>query len=180
MNQSVNLYRCVEFPYRWEKIGEFLKGRKLVDSIVWEKEDDKVSILASVYDPGDTFYTRFYRYELYKKEGGIDVRDGGNGSDSYTLRSRMAGPVIGVKEPLVPLQRSTSGIYGYSVQFCEKGEKLPDKQIKELLPASFNGAEHHNGIGRKLLGVHTYSQSSRFEVIDIQYLVYNKNKWRKK
>ncbi len=180
MNQSVNLYRCVEFPYRWEKIGEFLKGRKLVDSIVWEKEDDKVSILASEYDPGDVFYTRFYRYELYKKEGGIGVCDGEKGSDPYTLRSRMAGPVIGEKEPLVPLQRSTSGIYGYSVQFCKKGEKLPDKQIKELLPASFNGAEHHNGIGRKLLGVHTYSQSSRFEVIDIQYLVYNKNKWRKK
>ncbi len=179
MNKSVNLYRCVDFPYQWDKVGEFLKGRKLVDSIVWSKEEDKVSILASEYDPNDVFYTRYYKYELCKKNGHIDVCDKGKVSDFYTLMSRMAGPAIKEKVPLVPIQRSTSGIYGYSVQFCEKGKYLPDKQIKELLPADFNVMRHNNGIGRKLIGVHTYSQSSHFEVIDIQYLIYNKNKWRK-
>lgn len=180
MNQSVNLYRCVEFPYQWKKIGEFLKGRRLVDSIVWDKEDDRVVILASEYNPDDDFYTMYYKYELFKEEGQIKVRDRGKVSDSYTLMSRMAGPVIVEKVDLVPVQRSTLGIYGYSVQFCERGEEFPDKQIKELLPADFNAARHDNGMERKLIGVHTYSQSSHFEVIDIQYLVYNRNKWRRK
>lgn len=180
MNQSVNLYRCVEFPYQWKKIGEFLKGRRLVDSIVWDKEDDRVVILASEYNPDDDFYTMYYKYELFKEEGQIKVRDRGKVSDSYTLMSRMAGPVIAEKVDLVPVQRSTLGIYGYSVQFCERGEEFPDKRIKELLPADFNAARHDNGMERKLIGAHTYSQSSHFEVIDIQYLVYNRNKWRRK
>lgn len=45
--------------------------------------------------------------------------------------------------------------------------------IKELLPSDFAN------MGHKLLGVHTYSISSHYEMVDIQYLVYNKDKWRK-
>lgn len=180
MNQTVNLYRCIEFPYRWEKSGEFLEGWRLVDSVVWNMDGDRVKILASEYDQEDDFYTRYHGYELYREDGHINAVDLGRVSDNYTLESRMAGPIIEGKKPLVPVQRSTSGIYGYSVQFCEKDVKVPGRQIKELLPAGFNSARHDNGIGHKLLGVHTYSHSSHYEVIDIQYLVYNKNKWRKR
>lgn len=180
MNQSVNLYHCVEFPCHWEKVGEFLKGWRLVDSVVWNKDENRVRILASEYDPKDDFYTRYHAYELCQKDGHINVGDLGRESDIYTLKSRMAGPVIKGKMSLAPIQRSTSGIYGYSVQFCAKEEKVPGKEIKELLPADFNAARHNNGLERKLLGVHTYSQSSHYEVIDIQYLVYNKDKWRKR
>lgn len=180
MNQSVNVYHCVEFPGRWEKVGEFLKGCRLVDSVVWNKDENMIRLLASEYNPEDDFYTRYHGYELHEKEGHINVSDLGTESDVYTLKSRMAGPVIGEKMPLVPIQRSTSGIYGYSVQFCAKEEKVPGKQIKELLPADLNAMRGHNGIGQKLLGVHTYSQSTHYEVIDIQYLVYNKDKWRKR
>lgn len=180
MSRSVNLYRCVEFPHRWEKVLEFLKGQRLVDSVVWNKDENRVRILASEYNPEDDFYTRYHEYELYYKEGIIDAIDLGRMSDTYTLKSRMAGPVIEGKTPLVPIQRSTSGIYGYSVQFCAKEENVPGKLSGELLPEDFNEIRHKNGIGSKLLGVHTYSQSSHYEMIDIQYLVYNKNKWRRR
>lgn len=171
-NCSVNLYRCVSFPEKWEKAGEYLKGRKLVDSVVWDKGEDRICFLASEYNPEDDFYTRFYRYELLRKGNAVEVRDLGRVSSEYTLSSRMAGPVT--EEQMAPVQRSTSGVYGYSVQFCKKDEEIPGQQVKELLPAEF---EH---MGHKLLGVHTYSQSSHYEMIDIQYLVYNKNKWKKR
>lgn len=173
MNQSVNLYRCTEFPYQWEKAGEFMKGWRLVDSVVWSDEESRVQLLASEYDPEDDFYTRYHAYELHRSGDQIEAADLGRISDSYTLMSRMAGPVIEGDAPLVPIQRSTSGVYGYSVQFCRKEEKAPGGCVKELLPADFRK------MGHKLLGVHTYSRSSHYEMIDIQYLVYNRNKWRK-
>ncbi len=173
MNQSINLYRCTEFPYQWEKAGEFMKGWHLVDSVVWSKDENRVQILASEYDPENDFYTRYHAYELHRRGDQIENADLGRISDSYTLMSRMAGPVIEEDIPLAPIQRSTSGIYGYSVQFRKKDKKVPGEQIKELLPTDF-----HN-MGHKLLGVHTYSQSTHYEMIDIQYLVYNRNKWRK-
>lgn len=173
MNQSINLYRCVEFPYQWEKAGEFMKGWRLVDSVVWNKDKNRIQFLASEYDPEDIFYTRYHAYELQRKGDQIEDSDLGRISTSYTLMSRMAGPIIEEDIPLAPIQRSTSGIYGYSVQFCKKDERVPGGQIKELLPTDFCN------MGHKLLGVHTYSQSSHYEMIDIQYLVYNRNKWRK-
>ncbi len=173
MNQTVNLYRCINFPYQWEKAGEFMKGLRLVDSVVWSREENRIQLLASEYNSEDDFYTRYHAYELYRTGESIAANDLGRVSDTYTLMSRMAGPVIEENQELAPVQRSTSGIYGYSVQFCQKGRRAPECCIKELLPADFQG------MGHKLLGVHTYSQSSHYEMIDIQYLVYNRNKWRK-
>lgn len=173
MNKSINLYRCVEFPYQWEKVGEFMKGWRLVDGIVWDKDENRVQILASEYNPEDDFYTRYHMYELRRSGEYIEAGDLFGISDTYTLMSRMAGTVIEEEIPLVPIQRSTCGIYGYSIQFCKKGGNAPAEQVRELLPTDFSSMNH------KLLGVHTYSQSSHYEIIDIQYLVYNKNKWRK-
>ncbi len=173
MNQSINLYRCIEFPYQWQKAGEFMEGWRLVDSVVWNKDENRVQLLASEYNPEDNFYTRYHAYELHRSGEQIEAIDLGRMSNSYTLMSRMAGPVIEEAVSLAPVQRSTSGVYGYSVQFCKKGEKIPEECVKELLPSDFCN------MGHKLLGVHTYSQSTHYEVIDIQYLVYNKNKWRK-
>ena len=173
MDQSVHLYRCIEFPYIWENIGKYMNGWRLVDSVVWNQDDEKVQFLASEYNPTDDFYTRYHAYELRKTGDHIDFSDLGRVSDKYTLASRMAGPIIEEDMLIAIAQRSTPGVYGYSVQFCEKNEKTPGKIIKELYPFEF---AH---MGHKLLGVHTYSQSSHYEMLDIQYLVYNRDKWRK-
>lgn len=173
MDQSVHLYQCLKFPYIWEEVGNFMKGWRLVDSVVWKKDCDKVQLLASEYNPTDDFYTRYHAYEIYRDGNQIVCRDLGRISDEYTLRSRMAGYVIDSEVPLAIVQRCTSGIYGYSIQFCEQNAQVPGRIVKELLPTDFKN------MGHKLLGVHTYSNSSHYEMLDIQYLVYNRNKWRK-
>ena len=141
--------------------------------MLWSQNDGNMQFLASEYDPKDDFYTRYHAYELQRADGQIKCRDLGRISDKYTLRSRMAGPVIEDKVPLAIVQRSTPGIYGYSIQFCKKEEYLPGRIVKEILPSDLIG------MGHKLLGVHTYSRSSHYEMLDIQYLIYNKDKWRK-
>lgn len=173
MDKAVNLYHCKEFPYMWEKVERGMKGWHLVDSVVWNREGDKIQFLASEYDPIDDFYTRYHAYELCKSGEIFEFNDIGRVSDEYTLCSRMAGPLIKAAVPLTIVQRSTPGIYGYSLQFRKKEENLPGEIIREIFPNEFKQ------MGQKLLGVHTYSQSSHYEVMDIQYLVYNKNKWRK-
>ena len=182
MSGQLNLYRSTQIPYGWEKAGEFLQGVKLVDSIILEQDENKILFLASEYKKDDDFYTRFHEYEMEKADGTIFCRDMGRKNEDYALNARTAGPMIEDKGRLIPLQRSTSGIYGYSVQFTRyEGKltgkfhgKLLGKIEKELLP------ENIRIKGRKLIGVHTYSQSDHYEMIDIQYLVFNKNKWRRK
>ena len=172
MNNSLVLYRCTSFPDKWERVAELLQGHKIVDSVPIKIEDNKVSFLASEYEPQDPKLTRFCRFDLVKDSAGISAVWHGMDRDEYTYDSRTAGEVI--ENRIIPLQRSTPGIYGYSIKFHSFKDSKIQKLHREILPSDL----HIAGKRRKLLGTHTYSHSSDFEVIDVEYLVFNKDKWK--
>ena len=98
----------------------------------------------------------------------------GSNKDGYTYDSRTAGGVI--ENSIIPLQRSTPGIYGYSIKFHSFKDAEIGKLRHEILPSTLHIAGNH----KKLIGTHTYSQSSDFEVIDVEYLEFDRNKWIKR
>lgn len=198
MNDAVNLYRCIEFPYKWAHAARLLEGTKLVDSVVTGITSERVDLIASEYLPEDDFYTRFRRYAIRKNsEGQIEAVDIGIVAEKYTLQSRMAGypmtedgrhiPDMGeytvdgkaatppekTGSTVYPVQRSTSGVYGYSVMFMED-DPCNGRTLRELLPDSVrdDGIRMYDVKGKipRLIGVHTYSRTEHVEVIDIQYL----------
>ena len=166
MDKAVNLYRCVEFPYKWEHTARFLEGSRLVDTVITDKTDDKISCLTSEYLPENDFYTRFRRFELIRDtDGSFRAEDLGLIKEEYSLQSRMAGyPYIKNGHMVYPIQRSTSGVYGYSVIFMAEDPE-DGERILELLPGDIK-----LDTKRKLIGVHTYSGTDMYEVIDVQYL----------
>ncbi|SCY07673.1 hypothetical protein SAMN02910292_00796 [Lachnospiraceae bacterium XBB2008] len=180
MDNAINLYRCAAFPDKWEKCGRFLDGMKLVDTVVLEKtgaadaSGECLTFLASEYNPENDFYTRFRKFTLKKTQnspegtsgeahatGAIEATDLGLVSAEYTLQSRMAGYPL--SDNIFPVQRSTSGVYGYSVMFRSGAPDGPE--VREMLPHKVN-----TDCRRRLIGVHTYSLSEKYEVIDVQYL----------
>lgn len=178
MSEGINLYKCEDYPYRWIPIGRFLEGHRLVDSVVLDISSDRVELLASEYKEGDDFYTRFCRYELVKEDDnkpvcGLTMNFLGLESETYNLESRMAGPLFKDQsnELIMPRQRSTSGIYGYSVKFSSKQDLNDFEEVgPRMIKLKYREHDSKKTLGR-LIGVHTYSRSSRYEVIDIQYLV---------
>lgn len=174
MNDSLVLYRCTSFPEKWEKVAELLKGHKIVDSVLIKMEGNKASFLASEYNPEDPKLTRFCRYDLIKEEDAVSAVWYGPDREQYTYDSRTAGGII--EGCIIPLQRSTPGIYGYSLKFHNfKNSKIRTKRC-EILPSDLRIVGRY----KKLIGVHTYSQSSDYEVIDVEYLVFVKDKWIKR
>lgn len=174
MNESLVLYRCTSFPEKWEKAAELLQGHKIVDSVLIKMKDNKASFIASEYNPEDPKMTRFCRFDLIKEAGTVTAVWHGTDQDNYTYDSRTAGGVI--ENSIIPLQRSTPGIYGYSIKFHDFKESEVLGLSREILPSGI----HIEGRHKKLIGTHTYSQSSDFEVIDVEYLVFDRNKWRKR
>ena len=199
MDNAINLYRCTSFPDKWEKCGRFLDGMKLVDTVVFDESDDEITFLSSEYLPENDFYTRFRKFKLKKtvadgstadasttdskpEAEAIEATDLGLISEQYTLQSRMAGYPLTAEQAVTiddnsgnrtdgdtrrmiyPVQRSTSGVYGYSVMFLE-GDADSGAVKSEMLPNKVN-----TDCKRRLIGVHTYSRSDKFEVIDVQYL----------
>lgn len=172
MNDSLVLYQCVSFPEKWEKAAELLQGHKIVDSVLIKAEENRASFLASEYDPEDPKMTRFCRFDLVKEAAGISAVWLGSDQNDYTYYSRSAGGVI--ENRIIPLQRSTPGIYGYSIRFYAFMDSNIQKLCCEILPSDLHIASRH----KKMIGTHTYSQSSDFEVIDVEYLVFVKDKWK--
>mgnify|MGYP002622702557 CR=1 FL=1 len=169
MDRGINLYRCTEFPYAWEHVGRYLDGTRIVDSVVECIADDHVRLLGSDFNEDDDFYTRFHGYGLHADEdGSISATDDGLITREYTLRSRMAGyPLKETGRTVYPVQRSTSGVYGYSVMFM-KDHPADGETLSEILPSDVYNQSP--AAMPKLIGVHTYSRSDRYEVIDVQYL----------
>ena len=145
-----------------------MEGYRLVDTVVTERSasGDEITFLSSEYKAGDDFYTRFRRFSLKRNEKGeILCSDLGLVSEDYDLKSRMAGYPYREDGIVYPVQRSTSGVYGYSVMFYENDPQT-GRLIREMLPRDISLDKP-----RKLIGVHTYSHSGKYEVIDVQYLV---------
>lgn len=166
MDHAINLYRCVSFPDKWEHAARIMDGMKLVDTVVESQAADGIIFWTSEHQEGEGFYTRFRKFRIcHDATGDIVGEDLGAVGDEYTLKSRMAGyPLEREGHIVYPIQRSTSGVYGYSVEF-HRDEPLTGDLVREITPSSVRC-----DAGRRLIGVHTYSVSDRYEVIDVQYL----------
>lgn len=178
--QKQMLYRCVRFPDQWEETAQLLEGRRLVDPVVTGQNEEEISFLGSECSRENDFLSRFVAFSLYQQDGQICARlnEAYNQSQEFAWDSRNAGyPLTDGKSRIIPLQRSTEAIYGYSLGFWRgTGDELPDTQkiYREILPSAVSLRQR--GFGR-VIGIHTYSSTRDYEIIDAQYMEFNGRKW---
>lgn len=63
-DHSLTLYRCTQFPDKWEKVQAFSVGRELCDSIIVDKTPEALTVLCSETRPDNQLYTRYRRYTV--------------------------------------------------------------------------------------------------------------------
>lgn len=183
---ELRLYRCKSFPDNWTKIGSFFKGEKMVDSVYLGCNGNRVDILSSTFDPENDLRAKFFKYSiLFNGEYITCEQDNDfNKKQKYTYYSRNAGYLC---DNVIALQRSNPAIYGYSNIFVNIDQLMLDANkygyikersiIKEMSPKDITFSD---GFKNKPIGVHTYSTSDTFEVIDIQYLEFSFEKWKRR
>ena len=66
-DRSLTLYRCTQFPDKWEKVQAFSVGRELCDSIIVDKTPEALTVLCSETRPDNQLYTRYRRYTVREK-----------------------------------------------------------------------------------------------------------------
>lgn len=174
-NKSLNLYRCEEFPEKWELVKVFSVDRELVDTVVLEKGKDSLSLLTSQINPHNPLETRFQKYELHiTPEFQLIPDNGFNEKQSYNLTDRNAGRIL--EDAILPTQYSTQLDYGVGLVFRQiHGQEMTEK--KKLIPSdiSIAGVRKSN-----MIGIHTYAAADGIEIIDGRYLSYSPlNQWRK-
>lgn len=170
---SIILYQCREFPFKWEKKTEILHGRKLVDIVPVSFDENAVTFLGSECEK-DSLRVRFQAFTLHFKEKITAVEwESYNALQEYNFMNRNGG--VMVKDYLV-LQKSTPSVYGHSILFGRPDEMVPNEVsiAEEIKPEEIK--LYKNKI-KHIIGTHTYSLTGNYEVIDVQYMRFNKTKW---
>lgn len=169
-DRSLRLYRCVRFPDQWELTVRFAVEGELCDTVLLDQTPDSLTLLCSEVMPGNGFFTRWRQRAVYKNDEGWTLTP----DDAFDLRWRDFGPGCRNAGPLFehggltvhPAQVSTRVDYGVWLQFfAREGER--ERPLCAVGPRTVTV----QGIdGKDIIGIHTYSRTPRWEVIDLRVL----------
>ena len=160
---KVDLYRSIDFPYKWSLETTLLYG-SYVDTTFFEYNGNKFLVTFAPDGRTENVIPKAFRiknnnnYEL--EELKWNSYDG--------LKVRGAGPVIESNGFLYrPFQISDERLYGNAVGFSKlkiRDNQYFEEEMWELTPDHVHLRENRIYFD----GLHTYSYSSRFEAIDIR------------
>jgi hypothetical protein len=155
-SNSVDLYRCRQFPNQWVREATLLKG-KFVDTTIWEHEGLWWFATTSAEPrPGAGCLLLFYSTSLT----GEWLFHPANPISTDIRSSRGAGRVFRSHKRLIRPSQSGVPSYGHSVTFNEitelSKERYSERPLKTLTPENWKG----------ISGVHTYNSIGNIELID--------------
>jgi hypothetical protein len=156
-NGTVELYRCVRFPDRWEPVKVLLRCRA-VDSTIFTR-DGLYWLFTSILEPhanGRQLHL-FYARDLL----GEWTSHPANPLSSDIRFNRGAGAIVSRNGALIRPSQDCGRNYGYSFSLNEIVRLTPDEYAERcVLTAEPNWAPG-------LSGCHTYSICDDFEAIDV-------------
>jgi hypothetical protein len=155
-SNSVDLYRCRQFPDQWVREATLLEGR-FVDTTIWEHEGLWWFTTTSAEpSSGAGSLLLFYAESL---TGDWHFHPG-NPISTDIRRNRGAGRVFKNDNRLIRPSQSCAPSYGYSISFNEITElsrlRYAEQMLKTITP------EHWPGLS----GIHTYNRVGNLELID--------------
>lgn len=152
-NKRIDLYKCIEFPFRWDFCRTLLQGFKFVDTTVFHYKE-KFWLFTSALKDGvnpDSQLSLFYADNIITE----DLIEHPSNPIAYGVNhSRMAGNIFLWQGGIVRPAQDCSKLYGGGISFMlieELSENsYSERQIDKLLPfADYKGTHtfnHNNDI----------------------------------
>jgi hypothetical protein len=161
-NRTIELYKCVDFPEKWELEAVLMKDVEAVDTTILKKDglywlfaNIKENEGASINDELFLFYSE----SLSSSKWSPHPR---NPVVSDTRRARPAGKILEIDGEIYRPAQNCSKHYGYAIQIC-KILQLDRKNYKEEPVGSI-----YPGWDKSIAATHTLSYESDLTVIDAQ------------
>lgn len=158
-NNTIELYRCREFPERWTLEKPLFHGRS-VDTTVWI-EDGKYWFFVTLVEPRARA-TELWLFSASSLTGAWTPHPA-NPISSDVRNSRGAGALFRHDGRIVRPSQDCSGRYGRSFTFNEITALTPDRYDERPLVIV--------GAMKGCAGTHTYTRAGHFEVIDSSAMV---------
>lgn len=159
MGKKLQLYKAVDFPYKWDHCRTIFDGVEYVDSVVYKDfiisnkrywPDNAMSVDLNIFD--------FESGEPHKLNP-IAVK-------SYC--DRGAGAIFELDgEPVRPVQDATENVYGKSIVF-KKIKKLDNESFDQEEFFKFSYDMIDSDLRQAPGGTHTYAFLNGIEVVDVK------------
>ncbi|HEY0336220.1 MAG TPA: hypothetical protein VGC70_02690 [Burkholderiales bacterium] len=159
-NRTVELYRCVEFPHRWEFVCNLLEGISAVDSTLLH-HDGKWWLFANVLEnEGGSASEELFVYYADALLSGNWTPHPRNPVISDVTRARPAGPIQLRDGQLYRPSQDCSVRYGYAIRINQiavlSKEDYAETEISRIKP----------DWSKNVLGTHTLAYAAGLTVVD--------------
>jgi hypothetical protein len=162
---TVALYRCVEFPTRWEPCKPLLENIRAVDSTLYQKDGSAWLFTAQLTQ--EQYRTKLLLFAL---DADNTLRQHSKSPVAEAQSLRPAGAVVALGGRLLrPAQLSAGGQYGTGIAF---------RAIEALNEDDYRESEAYNALPENILlcntakrpeGLHTYALSAQYEAVDLKF-----------
>ena len=162
---NIVLYKCVDFPSKWEKEKELLSGVNSSDTIVWNYNGNMFVIASMLHGNASTASNKIYLLDM----DGLELRQIGESSEYSNEGYRNAGFIFEDKKVMYrPGQNCENNQYGKGLIFWKI--LLENGKYNEHKEKAINITDLSINNDTTFCGVHTYNLSQKYEVIDLKIL----------
>jgi hypothetical protein len=157
-NRTVEMYRCVNFPDRWQLEKVLLEDAWCVDA-TFHRHADKWWMFVNIGIEGTEIHDELHLYSADRLLGSWQAHPG-NPVKSDARNARPAGRLYSIDGELYRPAQICAPLYGSGIVFnrvTELGmERYAEGEAQRVLPGPASG----------LLGIHTYNRAGGLTVID--------------
>ena len=167
-NETVSLYKLLDFPDQWERYKILIDNKKFVDTTFLTFNDKEYLF---TFEP--TFHNAEGSLLLYKRENSHYMRIGTITSNKRN--ARPAGNFFTEEGRLYRVAQKSERTYGEGIVLMEVEDLYPtykEHESREIYPNDIQVNSH-----KKFCGIHTYNRYNEFEVVDLKYKVLSFSEW---
>ena len=162
-NNNIYLYKCVDFPYKWELEIILMENVKAVDTVVIFKNKKYWLFTNMVENEGSSYYDDLYLFSSDTLVSNKWKPHPENPIVSDVKNARMAGKLFVLNDNIYRPSQNCSNHYGYGMQINKVIELNETSYIEETI-CSINPDWDKN-----IRSTHSITNVDNLTVIDAQY-----------
>ena len=161
-NRTVELYRCAEFPHRWEFVHNVMEGVQAYDATMLHRDGRWWLFTTLVETDGASSWDELFVFSSDSPLSREWTPHPRNPVVSDCRSARPAGPIFEHRGALFRPSQNSSGRYGRGFNFCRidvlDGDSYREEIVSRALPEWADD----------VVATHTFSRSGDLHVIDAQ------------
>jgi len=162
-NRCIEIYRCAQFPNKWEKAGTLMENVEALDATLLQHAG-KWWLFVNLVEAGGNPYDSLY---LFHADSPLSTKWTAHSLNPVVKdmkRARPAGRIFTQNGELIRPSQDCSIRYGYATNF-NRIERLNEHEYQETTLSRFAPPEN----SRTLLSTHTWNETGSLRAIDAEF-----------